>query len=717
MIDAQSDQAVPRRDWYRVHEIARATGLSRRTALDRLASVSSSLVRQERTGSRGRPSLAYHYSSLPELEALHVAPPPQAAPTAQDAPAQPSGISPDDLARGKLRALAVREYDARRRLLSASEAALVTARDWARRPREERVRLDERLAANKIRRHNTTVTIGAFSPKTLRRWSALLKEGGLPALCDARKGAAGRHAIGIDPEHLRFVHSLAISSAEADVMKALEVARHACPEIPALSLRTWQRRIRDYDPSGALSTLGKLGVAAFRRDHSPDIESDYSTMSYNAYWQLDDVTEDYYHHSALDAERILRPYAYMIMRVATRQWICGVTTETPIIQDQVRSMLGLAMATNSGGVPDNITFERGAIACDDYLEDLLSTLGIGVHRTSMDGGRVSQNATPDRAVGHPQAKGAVESGMRGHHRILWQAPGWTGPDERNTAHANLENVKAASIARAKALKDAAQEAAANGRQLILLTAAQSRAAVFAALEKHNNSPHGSLPRKVDPNTGDIRNMTPNEYALHLSDQSIRVMDERLLPLFFRRGYQVEVTKNGFRLHNVSYGRFDEDLQKLAGVQVMAYALPEHPEVAYVAELGRCVERYVAPAYGAAHDLNHRKAAIERSTRNRYEALVDEALAAPTPITLETTRFTRDPAPARPASYVAPEALLQRVSAISAGVARWDRDRAARADRFSSPTNPDPDAPRRGGGLIARSNDLREQAAMLAGAGS
>jgi hypothetical protein len=348
--------------------------------------------------------------------------------------------------------------------------------------------------------------------------------------------------------------------------------------------------------------------------------------------------------------------------VATRQWICAVVCETPITQQQVRALLGFALASRHGGIPDEIQFERGAVACDESLEALLTDIGVRVRRTSMDGGAVHAGTLKDRATGHFQGKGVIESNIRNHHNEQWTAPGQTGSDERLTAHANLETWKREALRRIEA-----------GETPIAPSPEDMQARIFAAFERHNvGRPHGSLPELFEKNevTGQLRkrHMTPNEYAKSLSDQAIRVLDERLLPLFLRKAVEVPVGKNGFRLNTWSYGRFDEDLQKYEGKTVTVYALKEMPDYAYVEELGRTVARFERPAYGAEGDLIDKKRAIESAKRNQYEALIARAMQADGPVTVDTVKFTSNPAPDRAASVCAPDALLQRAMAVRAGVA-------------------------------------------------
>jgi hypothetical protein len=471
-----------------------------------------------------------------------------------------------------------------------------------------------------------------------------------------------------------------------------------------VSYSTILRRIRERDPDQAFDALGKRGVANFRQNHSPDISRDYSQLSYNALWTLDDVTEDFYGHN-FDHTKLIRPYAYAILRGSTREWICAVACETPIVQDQVRSLLGLAMADPRGGVPEQILFERGTIACDEYLEELLTCLGIRVSRTSMDGGLATPGGFTDRATGHAAGKGIIEAQIRMHHNQQWMAPGSTGPDERHTAQASLETWKAEAIRRAK-----------NGEQLIAPTPDQWQARIFKALADHNNREHGGLPSVLDPESMRTRHMTPAEYGLHLlktNPGKLRKLDEKCLPLFFARGIEVEINKNGFRLNNFSYGRFDEGLQALVGTRQTVFALPEYPEVAYVEGLGRVVERFDKPAWGEEGDLMGKKRHLEKGVRNQYEAMILRAMSAGSQVTVDSVRFPGR-VPAMQIENFATPAILERATRMQLAGAAHGEAQAEMEKRFEVPV-PGAEAvrlPASRPGLKERLAEMQEEVGVL-----
>jgi hypothetical protein len=474
---------------------------------------------------------------------------------------------------------------------------------------------------------------------------------------------------------------------------------------PSLSLSTWRRRILAADPSKALATLGKRGVSAFRLQHSGDIERDWSKLRHNQLWQLDDVQEDFYGHAS-DPLKLIRPYAYVIMRVATRKWICGIACETPIVKDQVRAMIGYAMQSRRGGVPEEIAFERGAVACDDYLESLLTDLGVKVHRTSMDGGATAAGAVAGRAIGHFQGKGVIEANNRGHHNILWDTSAQVGTEERHTAPQNTEALKALAISMAR-----------EGKPLILPTPAEWQARIFAALETHNDAPHSGLPEIID-STGERRHMSPNEMEAHLGDQPMKIMPEQFLMMFLKRGVSVPVTRNGVLVNGESYGRFDEDLQKLAGTKVLVHAIKDFPDLAYVAELGRCITRYQAAEFGATDEQFEQKRSCEKTRRSEYETLMAQAAVLAPGTVIDVTRFTRDATPTRPVIPAESPALTERANRISDAVIAHKAADAALNERFSVPSVSSvrdnlslrSRRPRRG--LLAREDELTDQLQAL-----
>lgn len=667
---------------------------------------------KDRSG-KGRPRNLYYVGSHPELSALlsQLALPPS-APVREPTRSTKRVLEADDLAVAALRLRAVNEYLHLKDLYNEERAATTIVAEWTAHPREREVQITQRISGSKghERKLTKTVSVGGFSLTTLREWARAALDAGdtnefrLEALAPSRKGNTGRTERAIPEGLINLVYALATATPRADLVKGLREARANWPhEWPDVSYRTWLRRMRQKDPERFCATLGKSGIAAFRKDHSPDIERDYSNMAFNEEWQLDDVREDFYAHGS-DPRRVIRPYAYAIIRVSTRQWICAVTAETPITQDQVRAMIGFALASKGGGIPARIRFERGTVACGPELEESLSILGISVARTSMDGGRVHPGAMPDRASGHFQGKGIVESNIRGHHgRNAYQAL-QVGTDERLTMSSRGETLKAE-----------AEKAAKAGTFLMLPTVSEWQAAIFQALESHNNEPHTGLRKIIDPVDGTPRHMTPNETAQLMKDQDIRLMDERLLPAFFQKGVECDVTKNGFRINDVSYGRLDQDLAALAGTKVTAYALKEMPDAAYVVELGRCVARFDKPDAGEEGDLLHQKRAIEQRKRNQYEQLIAEAQKSAGTEIADALRFTSNPTPSRRFDLLCPKPLLDRAAAIQRGqqahqdkktasAKRFDLDAGARSARdVSSPS------PRRRS-LLKQADELRGQVA-------
>lgn len=721
-------------EWFSAPAAAHAMNRSLRAARDVLASVPDHL-KQSISNGRGRPQFLYHFSSHPALRAAYdshlrgdyVAEPRRSS--GGEACRDEAGhVSPDDLAIARLRARAVREYRALRVQLSESEAAAITCDRWSAKPATVQVEIHERLGRH-TRKQAMDVSVGGFSVPTLRRWNGLYKERGILGLAPDRKHSTGRNPADIPEDILKVAAAAAISTARADIAKAVEFARRwwssassATPReisFPSVSLSTWRRRILALDPSRALATLGKRGKSAFRASHSPDIERDYSKLAYNQLWQLDDLQEDFYGHSS-DPARLIRPYAYVIMRVATRKWICAIACETPIVQDQVRAMLGYAMTSRRGGIPAEISFERGAVACDDYLEALLGDLGVKVHRTSMDGGATAAGAVPGKGIGHFQGKAVIEANIRRHHNIQWSTDAQVGIEERHSAPQNTEPLKALAIARAK-----------EGKPLILPSPAQWQKIIFDALEKHNDSPHSGLPEIIDAQ-GTRRHMSPNEMEAHLGDQPVSIMPDAWLMLFMKKGVSVPVTRNGIRINDQTYGRFDSDLQALAGTKVLVHTSKDFADLAYVAELGRCVERYTPADYGAADSQFDQKRAIESTKRSQHEALMAEAARLAPGTVIDVTRFTRDATPARPRATAESPALTARVNRISDAVTAHREADAALNDRFSlSPAGlpgrnsrldlTSPQAPgtgvrprprSAGRGLLSRESDLSSQLAVL-----
>jgi len=149
-----------------------------------------------------------------------------------------------------------------------------------------------------------------------------------------------------------------------------------------------------------------------------------------------------------------------------------------------------------------------------------------------------------------------------------------------------------------------------------------------------------------------------------SDQDVDVMDPRLIPLFKTKGDRVEVKKNGFRIGNVSYGRFNQELRNYETVQV--FTCEGFPQLAYVVELGGFVERYQKEKPGGTEQYE-RKRAVEKGFRNRHEAAMQTVIANGVDFLDECTHTVQDPTPQRRAKTVAPETLVARVEGIKRGM--------------------------------------------------
>jgi hypothetical protein len=699
------------REWLNADEIAELCAVSERQARRWMREAPEGLTRKS-NASRGRPQTLAHISANDRIlgawkirysEDKRAALAPVSSPATEEVPAvaerpDPPTTAPD-IAIAALRTQAVEEYLARRMLMTETQAAILTCAEWRAMPRRRYIHKTER-----IRRHerdaSIEVEVGSFTERTLRRWASLYTDGGrqVQTLIPERRGNVGRHRVEIPDSIIDMIQALSVSSARADVVAAIARARAAWPgEWPEASYATILRRLRERDPARSCETLGKRGISTFRMRHSPDIDRDWNLASYNEEWQLDDITEDFYGHGA-DPKHILRPFAYAIIRCATREWIAGVTTETRMTSQQVRPLLGLALASPRGGIPQRIRFERGAVACDDYLQEILESLGVQVCRTSMDGGRVAPGMHTDQGKGHFQGKGIVESNIRLHHRHNAYAAGQVGPDERHSAPARLDTLKAY-----------ARRCAEAGVPSELPSPAQWQGMVHDALEGHNKRPHGALPIIVLED-GSTRHQTPNERGAAMRE-TVRVMPEKLLSLFFSRGISVPVTKNGVRINKVTYGRFDEELAALQGQMVTVFAQEDLPGAIYVEDLGRCVDAYEAPAPGSEGELIERKRSLERVRRNQFEQLVERVKAGLVDAnsTIEAARVTSDPFPERPKIVVDSPKLDIRVNRLMAATKRHQAVRDASSARFDFDAAAPSPALARGRGLLAQSDRLAAQA--------
>ncbi|MFH1569650.1 MAG: hypothetical protein ABIL09_16760 [Gemmatimonadota bacterium] len=703
-----------RPNWYTFADLVAVTRESPRNLRRRLSGLSPSLARPDPAhAGPGRPPIIYHYMADPRLTAHHqhqLAPP--APPPAPDTTPDTDPIAPDDLARAKLRLTAIQECLARRAHMPAADADAQTLADWQRRPRTEHVEWTERLPKGHTRKHRRTIGI-TISERSLRRWLSIYKEEesrgpsaqlAALSLSAKRQPAAGtgrgRKAAPIPDELLQFVYGLSASTARADVAKAVAHARAHWPadDWPAVSIDTWRRRILALDPRKFARDLSH-SIQRFRANHSGDIEIDWNALGYNQLWIVDDVQEDWYAHGVLPA-RLMRPYAYAIMRAATRQWVALYVSEYNITHDQTRELVGFALATPQGGIPEIIKWEHGNIACPpgSDLDQLLIALGVRNERTMQHSGHVAPGAFPDPGNGNPQGKAPHERSMRAHHELQAYAPAQVGTAERDTAPARLE----AMLKESQRLRDEGAPG------LLIPGPTQWPIIVRDTVEAYNDRPHQGLPQMLDPESGKIRHLSPNEMARQLRAQSVTLMDERLLPLFTARGLEVDVSRNGVLINKLSYGRHDPDLQQHRRVRV--FVSDTHPDAAYVYELGRCIERYRKVEYGDTSEIE-RKRANERAKRSQWEAAVAELLKQPNATLPGSVSATRNPVPERPAVTIAPDPLLARASAYRDGLACFRADQAAADARFEPAATAAP-AARSGRGLLARAADLESQVAAL-----
>lgn len=673
-----------RRNWYRFEDLCSICGFSSRTGRDYVQTLSASIVREE-LQERGAPRKLYHYTAHPRLAAHHLhqsetAAAKQPAPVAEPAADLPVSVAPDDLAVATMRLHVVRHYEALKKSMPEHEAALATCREYRRRPLCQSGEVVDRLPGNHQRKRRWHVTVGAFKPSTVRLWARVWREQGeLLSLAPRRKSACGAaREPSIPPDLVQFVWALCTSTARAAVTSAVAEARRHWPgDFPQVHISTWQRAIKRHDPRKGGKDLNH-SVSRFRENHSPDIEIDWSLLPYNGRWEIDDVQKDWYAHAS-DVQKIIRPYAYAILRARTRQWVALVTSEEPITQEQIRTLVGASMASSSGGIPEVIKFERGHVASDPHLEWILGLLDVRVSRTSMDGGAVFDGALADRASGHFQGKPLVEANFRKQHNIEWMMPGQVGPEERHTAPARTETLKRLAAERAR-----------QGGFLILPQPAEWHAIARQTCETHNTTPHGGLPLIVDPSTGEARHMTPNECAQSLRDSEVRVMDSRYLPLFSVRGERLPVTRNGVRIGNETYGRYDDDL--LAMEFATIYVNPDASDLAYCWELGRVIERYDKAAPGDDEQFG-RKRGVEKRFRNRYRAAVASAaeILQNGTLLVDAVQLTSDPTPQRRATVITSAILAERAAGLTRAVADHRQRRVAldRRTRFDSSPAPQP----------------------------
>jgi len=710
-------------NWYTIGAMADILGVSTRTTRDVVRKVPLSLVR-EQPQAVGRPIKLYHYTAHPRLEAWHNMR--HQAPADLTAAENADPIAADDMLRAELRLEAVSEYIANRRRLPEKAAAEAVVAEWKRRPRTRTYALDERLDGGHKRKRREEISI-EFSVSTLRGWHSIYRKAArdpfgrvvpalaLPALAPKRKGATGRKHTREQIERLdeliEFVYSLEAWSVRGDAAAAVAIARDRWDEeFPSVSLRTWERWLVEHDPMRTARSLNH-GIAAFRRDQLPDIETDWNALAYNARWEPDDVSKDYY-IIASDLERMVRPFAYAIIRSSTRQMVSVLTSETPIVKEQFRTQLGFSMCSEAGGIPDEIKFEHGAIACDEQLQYKLELCGIRVSRNEMDSGRKHSQAAPDRGRGNPRGHVLIERTHQRTHRMAAYLPGQVGTEERHTAPANLENAKKLVLEKRK-----------RGEIVAWPDVNRYHELERQFMEAHNNTPHQGLPKTVDPETGELRHMTPNERAQQFQDVPVRVLAPECVAVFGFIGERVPVTRNGIRINNQTYGRFDADLRRFKEVTVTAD--PKDTRFVLIHELGRMVERYYKRRPGVADDQFAKRARIEKRLKNQYQQTVDRMLGMLGEgeiLPIDRIHIAANPTPQRPTELVQPDELRQMANNMRRAL-EMARDRETAFDRsfsadLNTPPQPNADAsepvtsPR--GGLLARREKLSAMAHVYAG---
>jgi hypothetical protein len=658
--------------WYTFDELLDILKVSPRKMRNNLRLVAGNCVREVRQD-RGRPCKVYHHMSFPELAAWHKTNRlkiTEIKPVDPQPPDQQPGTSNEErpltaaqMAVGQLRLTAILEYRERRKALNAEEAADATCRDWAARPRETMIQVDERLPGNHKRTKNSQVSLGGFRTRTLREWDHLYMEKKSIKALAPQWANCGRKNLPVSERFVQAVYAIANSTARSDVQKAVDYLAAQNPDFPKASIRTWQRWIQEMDPLHAAAALNH-SLGRFRQDISPDIETDWSKLGYNDLWTPDDATMDW--HAYNSTFSLFRPFAYALQRVSTRQWIAIVTSETPVCNEQVRTLVGCAMTSKQGGIPGEIKFERGTVACDAHMEWLLTLLGVKVSRTTMNEGEVFPGSYHE-SKGHPQGKPTIESNFRKLHNLGWALPGQVGSEERHTMPARVEE-----------WRNEAQRLKKEGKFLLAPNAHEYPAIIKGLLETHNNKPHSGLPEKIDPETGARVHLTPNEMAIHMKDTAVNVMPAEYLMMFHAKGERVPVTQNGIRLDNKSYGRFDQSLREFDAVT--AYVDPSFPDQAYVQELGRVVELYEKANPGEYGDQFEKKRSCEKKHRNKYTAAIAAAIEAQKEgmLLVDQVNITDNPVPDRSSFVVSNEFLRVRIASMQQARKNLEAEKEAAA---------------------------------------
>lgn len=669
--------------WFPFEEVVKATGMSPRTARRALKLVPDNCIRfPPSTG--GRPRAEYHFEALPQLRAAHAratqprtvtaepSPSMSSVPSVVSAsPAKSQGVAIDDLARAELRLMAITEYEARLPHMTAEQAAEATAADWSARQRSKVVQMPNGRK-NPIQ---ARIVLKSFEAGTLRNWVSIWKKSGsLLDLADTKKGHSGRTPTPISDDAMTLMRTWSASTARADVVNAKARLEARFPDFPRISADTWRRRLKAIDPRGAARGL-MHSLPAFRAGHLPDVEINWNSLSYNGRFEVDDVQQDWAALSS-DYEFFLRPYAYAVVRVRTRQWIAFVVSATRITDAQVGALIGFTMAEPMGGIPDEWKLENRNVTSTGHLITLLQALGSKVSHTSMDGGRPAfRVAVPDCSAGHPQGHGVIERMNKKLHRAAALEAMQVGSEERHTAPLRLQKFKEACLAQAKQL---AEEARDRNEVLVEPGPDEWAARTKAFMETINNTPTSGLQRIVDPATGETRHMTPNECAVQLKDQAIRLMDEKFLPMFCTDCEEVTVTKNGVKINNRSYGRGDIELQRHDKVKVFVSEM--WPDFAYIEQLGRCVDAYIKEEPGVWQQFGE-KMRQDALMRGDFSTVMEKSISLDPSLRMSAMCVLSNPTPARVKHVVTPESIAKSLAGIKAAVAEARARRAAQDRRF------------------------------------
>jgi len=202
-------------------------------------------------------------------------------------------------------------------------------------------------------------------------------------------------------------------------------------------------------------------------------------------------------------------------------------------------------------------------------------------------------------------------------------------------------------------------------------------------------------------------MSPNEYAIQMKDTAVRILDESLYQFFTQKTHQVPVTRNGVRINNVYYGRFDSELQAYQEVKIAVSS--DFPDICYCEELGRCLERYQKETICGDEQLT-RKKHIEKTHKNQLDAAMQKAIDDGLNFMREVVQTTDNPYPDRAMQIIAPQMLVERGRRIDGAVQAHRKKEAEHKRKFTTDRQTQPGTGR--GGLLNRSKDIKEQLAIL-----